>query len=159
LTGKFPAQAARINALLATLQTLAPAKYISENLPDADQRFGFEAPRASLILNPNNYHIIIGDLTAPGDQVFVQVVGTPGVFIVDSSWLKLVPMTPTNWRETALVNWSLLPFDRLVVTNAGKILELQANLTNNQWQMNFPVHTRAALDKVEGALQRLISLN
>src|SRR5215471_8308647 len=43
LTGKFPAQTTRIYALLATLQALAPAKYISENLPDADQRFGFEA--------------------------------------------------------------------------------------------------------------------
>jgi hypothetical protein len=108
-----------------------------------------------LILNPKNYHVIIGDLTAPGDQVFVQVVGTPGVFVVDSSWLKLVPMTATNWRETALVDWNLIPRDRLVVTNAGKILELQANLTNNQWQMNFPVHTRADVDKVVGALQRL----
>jgi hypothetical protein len=161
LTGRFAAQTLKIQILLATLQSLAPAKYMPGNVPDADQRFGFEAPQASLILNPKNYHVLIGDRTPPGDQVYMQVVGTPGVFVVDASWLKLVPQTATNWRETALADWAqLLPFvDRLIVTNAGKILELQANVTNKQWEMNFPVHTRADLDKVVGALQRLVGLS
>src|SRR6185436_14614608 len=126
--------------LLLVLERLAPAKYIADTPADVDQRFGFETPQTSLIIGNGSHHLLIGDKTAPGDQVFVQVVGVPGVFIVDANLLKLIPQSVVDWRETALVDWTRMPFDRLVVTNAGKILELQANTTNNHWQMIFPVH-------------------
>ena len=35
----------------------------------------------------------MGAKTAPGDQVFLQVVGVEGVYVVDADFLKYLPRT------------------------------------------------------------------
>lgn len=160
---EYPAHTRRIEALLVALQHLTATPYLSaqdlKTIPDFETQFGFDTPQFSLLLNGKRYLVLIGRKTPPGDQVYLQVVGVEGVFVVDAELLKLIPQSPTDWRETALVDWAQLKFDRLVVTNVGKLLELQNNPTNDAWRMTLPMDTRADSGKVRAALKNLQSLD
>ncbi|HYG21721.1 MAG TPA: DUF4340 domain-containing protein [Verrucomicrobiae bacterium] len=155
----YPANSAQIEAFLSALQKLTASPYLSaaelKEIPDADQRFGFDAPFCTLLLNQKRHLILIGNKTPPGDRVYLQVVGVEGVFIVDADLLRLIPQTAGLWRETALADWSSLNFDRLVVTNAGKLLELQLNPSNQLWRMLSPNNVRANSTKVSETLTLL----
>src|SRR6266513_2054662 len=105
----YPAQAISIESLLAALEQLLPASQISatemRNRPNADAEFGFEPPQVSLVIQiPDaRKQILIGNPTAPGDQVYLQVVGV-GAYVVTAELLKLIPRTADDWRDTALVD-------------------------------------------------------
>ena len=105
----YPAQAAAIEALLDTLQKLTPATRIDaaelRNHRNADAEFGFETPRISLVIETagQRRQLLVGNKTPPGDQVFLRVVGVDGAFVADADWLKFIPRSVNDWRDTALV--------------------------------------------------------
>jgi hypothetical protein len=161
----YPAQAASIESLLAELERLVPADYITSRelryRPEAEAEYGFDAPQASIILQQGGHrdHIYIGARTAPGDQVFLQVVGGEGVYVVDADLLKFIPRSADEWRDTTFVNLKPLAFDRLTVTNGTKTLELQRDATNQLWRMVRPLQTRANNEHIEASLLKLQSLS
>ena len=160
----YPAEAAGIENLLAALEKLTPAPYLApqelNNEPEADRKFGFDSWQASLALQQSNdnFHFYIGNRTAPGDQVFVQVVGDAGIHVVNADFLKLLPQTADDWRDKVLVDFRQLPFDRIMVTNAGNVLEMEREPAGNLWRMIFPIKTSADKDKVEQSLRQLARL-
>jgi hypothetical protein len=161
---RYPAQAAKVEALLKALEQLTFATYIPEQElrknPKAEEEFGVEPAQSFLVFEEQNYRrqIHIGHRTPPGDQVYVQVVGIGGVYVVDAEWLKLLPVSSNDWRENSLLNLAHLNFNHLYVTNAGNVLELQRDPTNKLWRMVMPIKARADHDKVETALQQLQNL-
>jgi len=162
----YPAQAASIENLLAALEHLAPATCIKaaelRGRPKVDEEYGFNNPQALLTLQQHDYQgqLLIGACTAPGDQVFVQVVGAGDIYVVDAGLLKLLPRSVTDWRDTSLVDLPRLEFDRLVVTSSGvKVLELQRNATNHYfWRMTSPLQARANNVRIAEALEKLQAL-
>jgi len=160
----YPAQAVSIDKLLAELERLTPAPYITarelRDRPKADEEYGFVAPLASIIIEQPGYtsRLRVGAKTAPGDQVFLQVVGVEGVYVVDADFLKYLPRTAESWRDTALINLNGLAFDRLAVTNGTKIFELRRDAANKAWRMVYPLQARANNAKAEESLQMLQSI-
>jgi hypothetical protein len=157
----YPAQAVSIEKLLAELEALRPAPYITarelRNRPNTDEEYGFAAPQASIIIEQPGYtaRVRVGAKTPPGDQVFLQVVGTEGVYVVDAGFLKYLPHSADDWRDTALINLNGLAFDRLAVTNGTKVFELRRDGTNAPWRMVYPLQARANNLKAEQSLQTL----
>lgn len=161
----YPAKSADIDFLLAVLERLTPATSITapelRYLRRADEKYGFEPPQNSLILQQGEEQFLLhlGYRTAPGDQLFLQVVGVGEVYVVDADLLKLIPAKADDWRDPQLLDLKNIAFDRLLVTNSGKAFELQRNPTNHLWRMILPGwEPRADSDKVEAALQRLQQL-
>ena len=153
----YPAQPAAIEALLTALQKLTPATRISasEHHPiSAD--FGFDSPQLSLFVEAGEqrWQLIIGNLTAPGDQVFIRVVGLDGAFVTDAAWLQLLPRTADAWRDTALVNVAGVT-DWIVITNGAKAMEFRRDPTNQLWRMLRPLSARADGARLAAALQQL----
>lgn len=136
----YPAQAISIESLLAALEQLMPVSQITaselRNRTNSDAEFGFEPPHVSLVIQSpdTRKQILIGNPTAPGDQVYLQVVGV-GAYIVNADLLKVIPRTADDWRDTALVDLRHLAFDRIMITNAAAVIELQRDATNNSWTM------------------------
>jgi hypothetical protein len=155
----YPAQAAAIDSLLAALEQLTPATSFSAHelrqRPKPDEEFGFDAPQTSLVIQPGDYRVKIGRRTMPGNQVYLQVVGVGDVFVVDADWLKLMPKTATDWRDTSLVDLRGLNFDRLIVTNGANSFELQREAAGNLWRMTWPLRARADNVHIEESLQKL----
>jgi len=161
----YPAQAASIEALLARLERLTPATSIRieefKNRPKADEEFGFANPQASILIQQQGdrrIRLLIGGKTAPGDQFFLQVVGSENVYVIDADVLKLVPRTANDWRDTTVLDLRTLAFDRLAVTNGTRIYELQRESTNSPWRVVWPFPARADAAKIEQALEKLQNL-
>lgn len=129
----YPAQSAMVAGLLQALARLDDRNRVTahelRNRPQADKEFGFDPPSFSLIVQQGEARaqILIGRLTALKDQVFLQVVGKEGIFITAASLLRLIPQTPADWRDTALVNLRELKFDRIAVSGGGKSFEIESN--------------------------------
>jgi len=158
----YPAQPAAIETLLSTLQKLTPAIRISagelRKQPNADAEYGFEPPRISLVVEDaggQRWQLQVGDKTAPGDQVFLRVVGTDGAFVADADWLKYIPRSASDWRDTALVDFNGYTPNWIVLTNGTKVIELRLDTTNHLWRMIRPLEARADNDRITEALQRL----
>lgn len=157
----YPAQAASIETLLVVLQQLAPAFVIPgdevRRRKDSDREFGFSKPQATLTLRSRDTlrPILIGSRTAPGDQVYVQVVGVEGVCVVDATLLKLFPRNVDDWRDTALADLERMLFDRVNLSNTVASLEVQRDPTNHLWRLTRPMSARADNQRVNLALQKL----
>ncbi|MGH7994583.1 MAG: DUF4340 domain-containing protein, partial [Limisphaerales bacterium] len=81
--------------------------------------------------------------------------GTDGSFVTDTEWLKYLPRSPDDWRDTALVNFNDGAPDWIVLTNGTKVIELHRNATNQLWQMTRPLVARANSGRITEAFQRL----
>ncbi|MGA2864543.1 MAG: DUF4340 domain-containing protein [Verrucomicrobiota bacterium] len=161
----YPAQAASIQSLLAALERLTPAAFITaherQNRPKVDEAEGLLSPQAAIAIGQGDYSVQldVGARTAPGDQVYLQVVGVAGVYVVDADLLKEIPRTKDDWRDTALLGFDGLVFDRLAVTNAGKALELQYEAGNHLWRIVNPaIGARADAGRISDLLQQLQNL-
>ena len=76
----YPAQAAGIENLLGALAKLVPALRLTGGDvrgKNSDTEFGFDNPQATLDLaaGEQTWHLRVGNKTAPGDQVYIRVVG------------------------------------------------------------------------------------
>ena len=77
------------------LERLTPAPYITarelRGRPNADEEYGFATPLASILIEQPGYtaRLRVGARTAPGDQVFLQVVGVEGVYVVDAEFPEI----------------------------------------------------------------------
>ena len=157
----YPAQTVSIEKLLTELERLTPSSYISarelQDRPNTDEEYGFAAPQASITIEQPGYtpRLRVGAKTTPGDQVFLRVVGVEGVYVVNADFLKYLPRTVDDWRDTTLINLSGLVFDRVAVTNGAKNFELRRDATNAPWRMVYPLQARANNAKAEESLQLL----
>jgi hypothetical protein len=158
----FPAQGASVERLLTLLEQLTAAMYLPDrelkNRFNADEEYGFATPQASIIIREGSHTmptIRIGKKTAPGDQLFLQVIGRAGIYVVDAELLKWVPRKAQDWRDTTFVKLRALAFDRISVTNGAKTFELRRDATNQLWRMAAPTPARAYKGKIEESLQML----
>ena len=157
----YPAQSAAIETLLAALQNLTSVTRISagelreHHMASAD--FGFDSPQTSLVVEAGDqrWQLQVGNKTAPGDQVFLRVVGVDGAFVAATDWLKFIPRSATDWRNTTLVAVDEGICDSIVLTNGAKVIELRRDATNHLWRMTRPLQARADSDRITDALQQL----
>jgi hypothetical protein len=155
----YPAQSAAIETFLDALQKLAPSKISAAELrehPNSETEFGFDNPQFSIAIESGSSRrqLKIGNLTAPGDHVYMRVVGEDGAFVADAGWLELIPRSAAGWRSTALVDAGQNDIDSIVLTN-GAGIELHRDATNHLWRMTRPLQARANNSLITGALQQL----
>lgn len=163
----YPAQSASVQNLLEALQRLTVTHIVPEEElrkdPNSDENYGIEPPQISVVIQGtlSTNWISFGRRTAPGDQVFVRIIGgVEGIAVVDADVLNLFPRNAEAWRDTALVDFDRLAFDRVTVTNASRnpAVQLERASTNEQWSMTLPLKARADNQQVETALQALDKL-
>jgi hypothetical protein len=146
---------------LATLQW--QGRITAAELQDrenAQEEFGLEAPQFSILLSEGKHkrHILVGKKMPIGDQVFVQVVGGDGIYVIDSEFLKLIPQNLQNWRDHGVANWSKVQFNTLRTKAGDNSFEVQFNVTNFLWRMMKPLETRADNKKINDLLQKIVGL-
>ena len=160
----YPAQPAAVDALLSALQKLTPAIRLNagelREQHNAEADYGFEPPRISLVLQEadgQRWQLQIGNRTAPGDQVYLRVVGIDGAFVAGADWLKYLPHSADDWRDTALVDFNDNMPDSIILTNGTKVVELHENTTNHLWTMTRPLPALANSGRITQALQSLVT--
>jgi len=160
----YPAQGAPIMALLDALAGLEWQERISagelKDQPDAQEKFGFTQPLCELSLHGSGapHQILIGQSSALGDQVFLEVVGKPDIYLVSADWLQLIPFDKDQWRDLSLLNPARLPYQSIQVRSPGRGFELERDATNHLWLMKKPVTARADTARINHLLQGLQGL-
>jgi hypothetical protein len=173
----YPAQADRVQKMLTFLEQLKAAPYISASElrahTNSDEEYGFASPQATVMIQQGAYvpRLRVGGLTIPGDQVFLQLDGDLGAYVVDAELLNHLPRSANDWRDTSLVNLDSLTFDRVAITNnvkadAGRAglpassstFVLQRDATNRLWRMAWPLDARANNMLIEEALRKLLKI-
>ncbi len=131
-----------------------------QDRPNAGEEFGFDNPAVSIAIHEGNNrrHLLIGKKVAVADQVFAQVVGADGIYVIDSDLLNLVPKNVDEWRDHGLANWSEVAFDTLKTKAGNNSLELQFNPKNFMWRMTRPLEARADNQKINELLQKISTL-
>ncbi|MEY4916720.1 MAG: hypothetical protein RL616_633 [Verrucomicrobiota bacterium] len=158
----YPAQNAAVESLVAALEKLSPALRLSaaemQSHKNADAEFGFENPQFTLDVSAGgqSWHLRVGSKTAPGDGVYVRLIGGAGAFVTGVDWLQFLPRDSAAWRDTALVSASGA-VDWLVISNGVKVIELRADATNHSWRMIRPLAARADGAFISTAIQQLRS--
>ena len=158
----YSAQSAGIETLLAAVEKLVPVLRLTagdlRGHKNADHEFGFETPQFFVVIQAGeqSWQLRVGNMTAPGDGVYVRVVGGDGAFVTDTAWLQLLPHSAGDWRDTALVAAAGV-CDWIVITNGAKAieLELRRDPTNHLWHMIRPWPARADSLRITVALQQL----
>lgn len=156
----YPAQAAAVDLLASALEKLTPATRLTaaemHDHKNTDTELGFDNPKFTLVVEAANQRrqLIVGNKTAPGDQVFVRIIGLDGAFVVDAGWLALLPLSASEWRDTALVD-AAGTCDWIIVTNGTKTMEFRYDVTNQLWRMLRPLQARADGARLAAAFQQL----
>ncbi len=157
----YPAVPGDVETLLALLQSLPGASYISapemKNKPSSE--FGFDPPQIQVFIQQGSRRdqILVGKRTALGNEFFLQVVGVEGAYIVDARALDYFPRNANDWRNPVFADMKNISFDRVSVTNMGKIFELQ-RAAGKSWRMTQPIKARADNTKIDELLRRLPEL-
>jgi len=158
----YPAEALSIEMLLKKLKDLSPAASIDaaelKSHSKADEEFGFASPFAAVLIEQetNRVHLLLGGRTAPGDQIYLQVVGVDSIYVVDINLLKLIPRSGDDWRDASFLDLRSLAFNRIAITNNGKLfITLERDPANELWRMVNPSVLRADATKIGQALENL----
>ena len=148
----YPAQNESIFALLDTLAKLEWQERISANelkdQPDAQEKFGFSRPQFELSLQgpAGSDKILIGQSSALGGQVFLEVVGDPDIYMVNADWLQFIPVDKDQWRDLSLLDLARLSYQSIQVHSPGGGFELEIDPTNHLWFMKKPFTVQARAD-------------
>ena len=159
----YPAQPFAIEGLLQTLETLDTHAGLS--LDDLKSRghtiadYGLDVPRATLSLQyaGQRTELLFGGKTPVGDQVYVQLLTAPNIYLVAAEVFDRLPRTADDWRDTALVNLEGLAVDRIEVRSAARGFAVQFDATNNAVYLSKPTPARADRAKVEALLRKIQS--
>ncbi len=156
----YPAQSAAVEALLDTLQKLTPALKISaaelRGNNNSEKDYGFNSPQTTIFIDApgEQWQLLIGNKTAPGNQVYLKIVGGDGAYVADAAWLKLIPSSADVWRDTSLVKAGQ-NFDWIIITNGANAIELHTDPLTHLWRMIRPLPARADSLRIADALEHL----
>ncbi len=157
----YPAETVAVNRLLLELMQLKPQLHLSSGDlrgRHIDQEYGFDSPSFRIIFDDDRPILNLGRMTAPGDQIYAQVLGlegADGVDLVAGKLLTYVPREANDWRDSQFVDLKGLNFDRLSVAGPAGKFELQREATNRLWRISKPDVARADNLKIAGLLTNL----
>jgi hypothetical protein len=157
----YPAAPAGIERLIGALVELRQRGFLTAQEVVAQTNwaaaFGLEPPAAIVVAHRPNQRLELrlGRHTVLGGQAYLQVIGRTGLFLIDADFLKALPNSVNEWRDTALVNLSRLEFDRCEVRPGTNGFEVLRDPAQRYWQMTKPLLTRANTGRLEFLLQQL----
>ncbi|HMJ91976.1 MAG TPA: DUF4340 domain-containing protein [Candidatus Acidoferrum sp.] len=143
----YSAATLKVESFLRGLDDVLPSAYITPQEIVARKQtradFGFDAPAIHVSLESANgpHALQFGARTPAGDQIYLQVDGKPGIYVVSTAILDRLPRTQNDWRETSLFGIPEQNVDRLEVIRAGGGgFALQRDSTNKLWRLTRPAH-------------------
>jgi hypothetical protein len=159
---QYPAASFTVQTFLETLEKVIPSTHITMREISARKQtpadFGFDPPPVVLSLGSGEHRreLKIGGRTTTGDQIYVEVVGTPGYFVVSAELLdRMLPRTLHDWRDTALFRFGDEKVERAEVMHATGGFTVALDSTNQLWRLVKPEH-RADQLQVRQLLDKLL---
>lgn len=158
---QYPAQSFAIESLLLELQTLTGQTRIPPEelaaLKRSAAHYGLDVPAATLTLQHagQRLELLFGSKTAVGDQVYVQLLTSPVIYLVPAETFDRLPRNLDDWRDPTLVNLASLAVDRFEVRSPARGYAVHVDSTNSSFYLSKPTPARADRAKVEALLRKV----
>ncbi len=155
----YPAQSTPIEALLDTLGKAKVLGRITARDVIAEaaglKSFGLEPPVATVtLLYPHGRaDLKIGSKAPLTDQLYVQKLGEPDLFVVDAALWRALPKSTVEWRSPQLLQLTGVPYDHILIRSGSRIIEIER--TNRVWRLTKPLPARADSLRIEQLVQQL----
>lgn len=159
----YPAQITAIENWLNAFAALSQRAWISaqdlEAQPGGLAAFGLEEPRVTVAVRHDGQRIQLrlGDKTSVGEKLYLQRVGSDGVFVTESLLLDRLPESVSDWRDRNFLDLAESSFDRVHVRAGSSEFKVQRNPTNRLWSLTWPRTARADNARIGQLLQQLQS--
>ncbi len=159
----YPAATFAVENFLQTLERMTPSTHITPRdilaRKQTDADFGFDAPLITLVLEragEQSQQLRFGARTPSGDQVYVDMIGRPGVFVLSAELLERMPLTAYDWRNTALFHLGDAKPERFEILQRNAGFEIRLDPTNKLWRLYRPSH-RADQFQVQQMLDKILA--
>ena len=155
------ADASKINDLLQTLAKLTWLEHITSeelrNRPKAQEEFGLSTPQFAITFEEGaaSHTLLIGSKSVVGTEMFAQVVGGDGFFVLDGAFLANLPVNANEWRDAAALPQSVLTANVVEVQAGAKSFRLELDPTNALWRMTRPLEARGNDIKIRELIAKL----
>src|SRR5216117_184931 len=157
----YPAQSTAIDNWLRLFGALDRSHYLSAAdllaQPGGLTAFGLDSPQATVMIQQGTrkIHVLLGAKTPVGEQLYLQQVGSDGVFVTDSALLDRLPQSATDWRDPTFLDFSALKFDRLNVRAGQRDFEVERSPGGTLWRLIKPRLARADNALLQQLFQQL----
>lgn len=154
------AQSTGVENLLQALSTLDVRSLLQPNevalTPESLQSIGLDtkANRITVQSMSGTTQLKIGNLAPVGSQFYFQVVGKPGLYTADASFLKTLPVSANEWRDRAMVDLRETEFDRIEVRGQAGF-EAAKERGTDEWHLTKPLSARADRARLETVLAQV----
>jgi len=147
-----------VSGITTNLATLENWRVVEEKPSDLKQ-FGLAEPRIDVgfktAADKDFRHVLIGDRTATGGELYAKVGGDPKVFLVAAFIEGNFNKTPFDLRDKTALKFDRDKVDRFQVSAGGQ--ELHLSLANGEWSLVQPIQAPADFGTVESMVGRLQS--
>jgi hypothetical protein len=147
-----------VSGITTNLATLENWRVVEEKPADLKQ-YGLADPRIDVgfktAADKDFKHILIGDKTPTGGEMYATVGGDPKVFLVAAFIEGNFNKTPFDLRDKTALKFDRDKVDRFQVSAGSQ--ELQLSLANGEWSLVKPIQAPADFGTVESMVGRLQS--
>jgi hypothetical protein len=156
----YPAQSTAIDNWLGLFGSLDRRAYLSaqelQAQPGGLAAFGLDSPQATVMIQQGTrkIHILLGAKTPVGEKLYLQQVGSDGVYVTDSALLDRLPKSATDWRDPTFLDFSTLKFDRFHVRAGQRDFQVERS-PGGPWRLSKPRLARADNALVQQLFQQL----
>lgn len=162
---KYPAYAARIEGLLNIIGRLNRESHISaQELLSQNQSlaaYGLDPPLASIIIEQSGERteIKVGGRSPVGGRVYVQWVGSDGIYFTDAQLHERLPNNVDDWRDPGFLRLKDMTFNRMELVSKKVSYELQIDPSTQLWRLTKPMNARADNQKIQQMIRMLKDWN
>jgi hypothetical protein len=160
----YPAASFAVERFLTTLERLTPATHIGPRELKARKQtpadFGFDSPPVTIVIEHGSKRseLQLGARTPAGDQVYAELLGQPGYYVIMADALdSVMPRAQHDWRDTALFQFGDAKLDRAEINRGGAAFALALDPTNRLWRIVRPASHRADQLQVHQLLDRVLA--
>jgi hypothetical protein len=145
--------------IASTLASVDIQRVVDENASNLKE-YGLDPPRVDVGFRTKGkkelQHLLLGEKTPSGGDLYAQVPGSKRVFLVNSFLDTTFNKNTFALREKKVLTFEREKVDALNLTSADKTLEFKKN--GSDWTIVKPITARADFGTVEGALERVASV-
>jgi hypothetical protein len=149
-----------VGTVTSNLSTLEVQRVVDEKAADLKQ-YGLEPPRVDVgfrLRGQKDFqHLLVGDKTATGGDVYAKRVNEPRVFLISAFLESIFNKAPFDLRDKVILKFERDKVDGVEIAEGADTI--QFSRAGNEWRIAKPISARSDYAAAEGLLTRLSSTN
>ncbi|HEX4004915.1 MAG TPA: DUF4340 domain-containing protein [Acidobacteriaceae bacterium] len=153
----FRADSTNVNQMVATLANLIPLRVVEDKASDLS-RYGLSDPSLSVdVAEKNNRaaHLVLGDHTPTGSDVYAMVPGNPHIYTVNAWVYNTLGKGLNDLRNRHLIPVAAQDINTVEIDRAGQTIAIDR--VESGWRIQKPAAYRTSNYAVDDLVQQIVT--